>query len=95
MRKRRLGSWLGIVLWVAFILYCALPLIATALFSLSSRWVDTALPEGFNVDSYRQMLAEAQFLPSLMRSTVLAIGTLAIVAVLCILLLTWVHIRAP
>lgn len=83
------------MLWGLFVLYCALPLVATVLFSLSTQWTTTILPEGLSVESYRAMVAEQPFLPSLWRSTVLALGTLVIVAVVCILLLTWVHIRAP
>lgn len=94
-RRKSYGTWMGIGLWALFVVYATLPLIATGLFSLSSRWVDTALPEGFDFSSYRQMAAEELFLTSLMRSTVLAVGTLVIVAVLCVLLLTWTHIRAP
>jgi putative spermidine/putrescine transport system permease protein len=95
MRRLRLAPLLGVVLWAGFVLYSTLPLVATTLFSLSRRWVDTALPEGFSLESYRAMVQEGPFLPSLGRSTALACGTLVIVAILCILLLTWVHIRAP
>lgn len=95
MRRIRFGSLLGVLLWVVFVLYSLLPLLATALFSLSTRWVNTAFPEGLSLASYRAMIQEPMFLPSLLRSTGLAAGTLVIVAVLTILLLTWVHIRAP
>jgi len=95
MRTTRLGSVLGLILSAGFIVWSILPLVATALFSLSTRWVTTALPEGLSLGSYQAMMREALFLPSLMRSTLLAFGTLVIVAVLCVLLLTWVHIRSP
>ena len=95
MPNRRKGGLWGLMLWGLFVLYCALPLIATVLFSLSTQWTTTILPEGLSVESYRAMVAESAFLPSLWRSTVLALGTLVIVAVVCILLLTWAHIRAP
>ena len=95
MRAVRIAPLLSLILWGGFVLYSTLPLLATTLFSLSTRWVDTALPEGLSLASYHAMVEEAPFWPSLMRSMVLASGTLAIVAVLCILLLTWVHIRAP
>ena len=93
--KRRKGGLWGLGLWILFILYCALPLIATVLFSLSTHWTSTILPEGLSADSYRAMVAEQPFLPSLWRSIVLALASLVIVAILCVLLLTWVHIRAP
>jgi putative spermidine/putrescine transport system permease protein len=95
MRRLRLAPLLGFLLWAGFVVYSTLPLVATTLFSLSRRWVDTALPEGLSLESYRAMVQEGPFLPSLGRSTALACGTLVIVTILCILLLTWVHIRAP
>ena len=90
-----LGVSLGQALWIVFILYSVLPLVATALFSLSTRWVSTVLPEGLSLQSYSAMLDEAPFLPALARSTVLASGTLALVTILCVPLVTWIHIRAP
>lgn len=91
----RIAPLFSLILWGGFVLYTTLPLLATTLFSLSTRWVDTALPEGLSLASYYAMVEEAPFWPSLMRSTVLACGTLAIVAFLSVLLLTWVRIRAP
>jgi putative spermidine/putrescine transport system permease protein len=94
-RRPGLGSRAGRLLWILFIVYSVLPLVATALFSLSTRWMTTMLPEGLSLESYQAMLREDQFLPSLLRSIVLASGTLAVVTVLCVPLLTWIHIRAP
>ena len=94
-RRRGLGAGSGRLLWVLFIVYSILPLVATALFSLSTRWMTTMLPEGLSLESYQAMLREDQFLPSLSRSIALASGTLAIVTLLCVPLLTWIHIRAP
>jgi len=95
MPKRRSGGLGGVTLWSIFVLYCALPLVATVLFSLSTQWTTTILPEGLSTESYRAMIAEKPFLPSLGRSILLALGSLVIVAVVCTLLLTWTHIRAP
>lgn len=89
------GSLLGRLLWVLFIVYSVLPLVATALFSLSTRWMTTMLPEGLGLESYQAMIREDQFLPSLLRSITLASGTLLVVTFLCVPLLTWIHIRAP
>jgi putative spermidine/putrescine transport system permease protein len=95
MRTSRVGSVLGLILGAVFVLYSTLPLVATLLFSVSGRWVTTMFPEGFSLEGYQAMLGEPLFLPSLLRSTLLACGTLVIVAILCILLLTWVHVRSP
>ena len=93
--RRGLGANLGLLLWGVFILFSVLPLLATGLFSLSSRWVTTVLPESLSLQSYEAMIREELFLPSLLRSLALASGTLVIVSILCVLLVTWIHIRAP
>jgi putative spermidine/putrescine transport system permease protein len=85
----------GTSIWAVFVLYSLLPLIATLLFSLSERWVNTVLPESLNLASYAALSREPLFLISLGRSIILAVGALLIVAGLCILLVTWIHIRAP
>jgi putative spermidine/putrescine transport system permease protein len=55
----------------------------------------TMFPEGLGLESYQAMIREDQFLPSLLRSITLASGTLLVVTILCVPLLTWIHIRAP
>jgi putative spermidine/putrescine transport system permease protein len=92
----RVGSRaFGTAIWAVFVLYSLLPLIATLLFSLSERWVNTVLPESLNLASYAALSREPLFLISLGRSIILAVGALLIVAGLCILLVAWIHIRAP
>jgi putative spermidine/putrescine transport system permease protein len=94
-RASGLPQALGGLIWTVFILFSLLPLIATILFSISDRWVSTIVPERLNLDSYRALFSEPLFLVSLTRSIVLALGCLMIVGVLCVLLVTWIHIRAP
>ena len=85
----------GSVIWVAFVSYSLLPLLATVLFSVSEGWVNTVFPERLSVASYAALFREPLFLVSLGRSVLLALGTLLIVTVLCVLLVTWIHIRSP
>ena len=63
--RRGLAANLGLLLWAVFILFSVLPLLATGLFSLSSRWVTTILPESLSLQSYQAMIREELFLPSL------------------------------
>ena len=81
----------GSVIWVAFVSYSLLPLLATVLFSVSEGWVNTVFPERLSVASYAALFREPLFLVSLGRSVLLALGTLLIVTVLCVLLVTWIH----
>jgi putative spermidine/putrescine transport system permease protein len=86
---------LGSGIWIVFVSYSLLPLLATVLFSVSERWVSTVLPERISLASYAALFREPLFLVSLGRSIVLALGALVIVAILCVLLVTWIHVRAP
>ena len=45
-----------------FILYMILPIIATYIFSIATRWDRTILPEGYTLDGYREVLKNASFL---------------------------------
>ena len=47
----------GSVIWVAFVSYSLLPLLATVLFSVSEGWVNTVFPERLSVASYAALSA--------------------------------------
>ncbi len=94
-RNPSLPGALAVVIWTAFVLFTLLPLVATLLFSVSDRWTNTIFPERLSWSSYRALFDEPLFLVTLARSVALAFGSLIIVAVLCVLLVTWIHVRSP
>ncbi len=53
-----------------------LPILATLLYSLSSRWGATILPDGVTLNWYLQLWSEPRFLAAFARSLLLWIGTL-------------------
>lgn len=53
-----------------------LPILATLLYSLSSRWGATILPDGVTLNWYLQLWSEPRFLAAFARSLLLCIGTL-------------------
>jgi len=63
-----------IILVVIFI-YLLLPILATLLYSLSSSWVDTLLPEGLTLKWYVQLIGNTEFLMVVLRSLFLSVIT--------------------
>lgn len=57
------------------IFYLVTPIIATVIYSFSTSWVKTMLPEGLTFHWYLQLVASQDFLFSLLRSLVLGILT--------------------
>ena len=55
-----------------------LPILATLLYSLSSRWGATILPDGVTLNWYLQLWSEPRFLAAFARSLLLCIGTLVL-----------------
>ncbi|WP_281165445.1 ABC transporter permease [Liquorilactobacillus sicerae] len=80
-KKERVLSRLimGVIL-----VYLILPIIATVLYSFSTSWVKTILPEGFTLKWYGQLISNTDFLSALIRSIFLGILT-TIIAMACFL----------
>ncbi len=55
-----------------------LPILATLLYSLSSRWGATILPDGVTLNWYLQLWSKPRFLAAFARSLLLCIGTLVL-----------------
>lgn len=62
-------------------LYLGVPVLATFLFSLATRWDATVLPEGYTLAWYARMLADREVHAAMARSLLVAAATL----VLCLL----------
>lgn len=63
-----------VVLVIIFI-YLLLPILATLLYSLSSSWVDTLLPEGLTLKWYVQLIGNMDFVMVVLRSLLLSVVT--------------------
>ncbi|WP_119317083.1 ABC transporter permease [Companilactobacillus formosensis] len=71
MLSKRLPKAILIVIFI----YLLLPILATLLYSLSSSWVDTLLPEGWTFKWYVQLIGNMDFLMVILRSLFLSIVT--------------------
>ncbi|EOW6613876.1 ABC transporter permease [Vibrio fluvialis] len=54
------------------------PIIATLVYSLSSRWGATILPDGFTVDWYLKLLSDVRFIEAFGRSLLVCVAALAL-----------------
>ncbi|EKO3402141.1 ABC transporter permease [Vibrio fluvialis] len=54
------------------------PIIATLVYSLSSRWGATILPDGFTFDWYLKLLSDARFIEAFGRSLLVCVAALAL-----------------
>lgn len=61
-----------------------LPILATLVYSFSSRWGATILPDGFTFDWYLKLLTDPRFLDAFGRSLLIGIASLTLSAVLII-----------
>lgn len=78
-----------------FLGYLLVPIAATVLFSVSTRWDRTMLPEGLTGAWYSGVFGETQFLAALSRSLFIAAATVVGNVLLVAPTAYWVHVRLP
>lgn len=83
------------VLFAAWALYLALPILATVLYSLATVWRNTALPDGLTLDWWTETLSDGRLLDALRRSFLLAILSVLIIAAITLPPLYWSYVRNP
>jgi putative spermidine/putrescine transport system permease protein len=86
MKGSRLGSWLAMVLGT---LYFVVPLIGTLEFSMRMR------RGTYSFDAYRVVLGDPQFQATFLYSTVMALCTIVVGALLVVPTAYWVRLRLP
>jgi putative spermidine/putrescine transport system permease protein len=78
-----------------FLGYLLVPIAATLLFSVATRWDRTTLPEGLTGDLFARVFAEDQFGATLGRSVLISIATVIGSVLLVAPTAYWVHVRLP
>jgi putative spermidine/putrescine transport system permease protein len=92
MKERGLGR--GIILGF-FLFYMIVPLVATAIFSVSTRWDHTILPEGLTLEWWQAATGRRAFGLTLKNSTVVAFWTVLLSVILVTPTAYWAHLRVP
>lgn len=92
MKKR--GIWRWIVLGL-FLFYMIFPLVATVIFSVSTRWDHTILPEGLTLDWWKAVIGSRAFGQTLRNSMIVAFWTVLFSVLLVTPTAFWAHMRVP
>lgn len=88
------GAWRVPVL-VAFVLFMIVPVIATGLFSVATRWDRTIWPEGLTLAWWIKVTSRYAFRDTLTNSIVISAVTVLLSAVLVTPAAYWAHTRLP
>ncbi|MCK9262065.1 MAG: ABC transporter permease subunit [Azoarcus sp.] len=83
-----------VVVWLLFLILL-LPLAATLLYSLSTSWGATILPDGLTFKWYLALWTDARFLAAFGQSLLVCLGALLLAVVLILPLLFVVHYHFP
>lgn len=92
MKQRNTVGW---VIISSFLLYMAIPIVATYIFSIATRWDRSLLPEGLTLDWYRTTFSDRWFIIVFKNSLILSVSSV-IASILIIGPTTyWVYLRVP
>lgn len=95
-QEKRRGPEIGfLILFVIFTGYMLIPLIGVGLFSVATTWFDTVLPVGYTVDHIVETLNDPLFVPTVGRSIIASLATIAVSVVLMTPVMFLIHVAAP
>ncbi|MCJ7734646.1 MAG: ABC transporter permease [Anaerolineales bacterium] len=78
-----------------FLFYMLLPIVATYLFSIATRWDRTILPEGLTLEWYQTAFVDRWFLIVFKNSLVISFSTVITSILIIVPTAYWVHLRVP
>lgn len=91
---KRGTAWRAVVI-ALFLVFMIVPIIATALFSVATRWDRTIWPEGLTLAWWAKVTARSAFQDTLFNSLAVALATVAVSLLLVTPSAYWVHLRVP
>jgi putative spermidine/putrescine transport system permease protein len=83
------------ILFVVFVGYMLFPLVGVFLFSVATTWFDTVLPAGYTTQHIQDTISDPLFIPTMSRSLIASIATIAVSVVLMTPTLYLIHVAAP
>lgn len=92
---KRSVSLYQVILVAFFLLYMLLPILATYVFSVATRWDRTVLPEGYTLEWYTTAFAHPYFGSTLTNSFIVACTAVIVGLILVGPTAYWVHTRVP
>jgi putative spermidine/putrescine transport system permease protein len=91
-RSRELGY---AVLFAIFAGYMLIPLAGVFMFSIATTWYNTVLPEGYTLEHVIETIEDPLFVPTIGRSLIASVATIAVSVVLMTPTMFLLHIVAP
>ena len=82
-----------IVIVSLFVIYMILPVIATYIFSIATRWDQTILPEGYSLEGYKEAATNPYFFITLKNSLILSIASVFVSLFVVVPTVYWVHVK--
>jgi putative spermidine/putrescine transport system permease protein len=93
MRQR--PSFTGILLVGFYLAYMLIPILATYLFSVATKWDTSILPEGYTVQWYQTAFEQPYFSIALTNSFIVSLAAVFVGLLLITPTTYWVHTRLP
>ena len=78
-----------------FLFYMMLPIVATYMFSIATRWDRTMLPEGLTLEWYKTAFTDPWFLIVFKNSVVLSASTVIVSIIIIVPTAYWAHLSVP
>lgn len=91
--KKARPSAVQVLILVLFISYMLIPIIATYVFSVATRWDRTILPEGYSLKGYQIAAQNPYFFKTLQNSLVLSLASVVVSLLVVVPTVYWVHAR--
>jgi putative spermidine/putrescine transport system permease protein len=91
-KKIRPATW-QVMLVGFFLFYMLVPIISTYVFSVSTRWDRTILPEGYTLEFYQRAFDASYFVSTLRNSLILSVATVLVSLFVIVPTVYWVHTR--
>jgi len=91
-RGREIGF---LILFAIFAGYTLIPLVGVGLFSVATTWFDTVLPVGYTLDHITETLNDPLFVPTVGRSIIASLATIAVSVALMTPVMFLIHVAAP
>ncbi|HUH96933.1 MAG TPA: ABC transporter permease [Anaerolineales bacterium] len=92
--KKSNELWRPVVIGL-FLVFMILPVIATLLFSVSTRWDHTLWPEGYTLDWWKDVIARREFALTIKNSFLASFGTMVCLLVLVTPTTYWMRLKVP
>ncbi len=92
--KRPVELWRALVLG-AFFLFMVVPVLATLIFSVSTRWDRSLWPEGYTLQWWEQVTSRGAFLLTLRNSFIASFATMICLLILVTPTAYWMKLKVP